>query len=160
MYIYIYIYTNTGCDGQACDAGRAEAGRLPAHQGGRQHISTQTNTTITSNKQPDNNNNDIRKQIIKAGDRAGAARLMRGAGDEAVPVVQEPDLNTSAVDYGSAVAAQRLTMWHREALATVAKVLRDAGAETVLDIGSSFNPLGSEFPSVTAIDAVPEKQTK
>lgn len=100
---------------------------------------------------------------IKAGDRQGAAVLMqRRGGAEDAPEeghqeveADEVDSATSAGEYGSAVIAQRTTLWHRHAMKIVCDVLHRAGARRVIDIGSSFNPLREEFPDVTALDAVP-----
>lgn len=95
---------------------------------------------------------------IKAGDRAGAAALMRTDDEgEPVPLPQEvAPLETSRSEYSTAVAAQRNAMWHRQAMAAVVDQFKAIGAERIIDIGSSFNPLQAHFPHVTALDAVPQ----
>ncbi|CAE8602304.1 unnamed protein product, partial [Polarella glacialis] len=62
-------------------------------------------------------------------------------------------------DYRVAVAAQSSTVWHQQATSLAVDALRKAGAERVLDIGSSFNPLHGLFPSVTALDVVPAHES-
>ncbi|CAJ1345286.1 unnamed protein product [Effrenium voratum] len=92
-----------------------------------------------------------RYRHIKAGDRFGAANVMRQSeGNGTMP---------SAEEYSTAVAAQASTVWHRKAMELASTALKDAGVERLLDIGSSFNPLQREFETVTAVDAVPAHES-